>query len=76
MSEFPNKLKSFNWRKFFFRLTLVISIGLSIVGALSSEYPLREAFLVFIGVWIWYGIIHLIVRVLKWVWRGLIERSQ
>ena len=25
MSEFPNNPKSFNWRKFFFRLTLVIS---------------------------------------------------
>ena len=71
MSEFLNKLRSFNWRKFFFRLTLVISIGFPIVGALSSEYPLRHTLVTFIGVWVWYGIIYLIVRVLKWVFRGL-----
>lgn len=71
MSKFPNKLRSFNWRKFFLRLTLVLSIGFPIVAALSGELTIRDVLVAFFGVWVWSGIIYLIFRASKWVVRGL-----
>ena len=71
MSKFPNKLKSFNWRKFFLRLMLVLSIGFPIVAAFSGEFTIRDVLVTFFAVWAWYGIIYLIFRAFKWVVRGL-----
>ena len=70
-----------NWRKFFFRLTAVISFGGAlfyfIVGIVTGDEQYILAVLaVFWGVWAVYGICHLLFLFGKYIYQGLFEKEE
>ena len=54
---------------------MIVSIGLPLVRILSypAEYPIRTFALIFLGVWLWYGVLWIFYLLVKWIFKALWE---
>ena len=75
-----------NWRKFFFRLTAVLSLLSAVfffILALTSDvrnmpsfYPIIATACGFLGVWLFYGFCHALYEIGKWIYQGLVDKEE
>ena len=63
-------MKSLNWHKFFFRLTVVLSVAIGIRGVyvVSEQYDILQGIVA--GV-VFCGVVWIIYFCIRWIFRGL-----
>lgn len=58
-------LTQWNWRNIIVRSILAVLILGSLKTVSESEYPLIAAIQCFIGIWIWYGLMRLVIFIIN-----------